>query len=529
MASTGDDTVHAGGDGDGGSLWIDTTPATNYPAVAGDARYDVVVVGGGITGLTTAYLLKQAGTKVAVIERHRVATGTTGNTTAKVSSLHSLSYAQLVDKRGEEIARLYGEANQAAIDRIASLVDQLGVDCQFERAAAYTYTESDEHVAKVEAEVEAAIRLGLPASYTDQTDLPYPVRAAVRFENQAHFHPRRYCLALAAAIDGDGCAVFEQTDALAVDEQEDGVVVRTSSGALSAEQVVVATLLPFVDRGGFFAKAHPTRSYAMAVRVRGDVPQGMYISVDSPTRTLRPVRYREALGLVLGGGGHHTGREEHTSDQYKDVEDWARSTFDVEAVDYRWSAQDYTTLDSVPYVGRSPRSARTFIATGFKKWGITNGTAAAMLLAETIGGRDNPWAEVFDATRIGGAQSVAKAVKANLEVGKDFVKDHVGRRLQAASVDDLSTGQAGVVKVEGRSVGAYRDSSGILHAVSITCTHMACTLRWNDAETTWDCPCHGSRFSTEGRVLEGPAVKDLERIDVAPGGGSAAPQPPPTV
>ncbi|MDP8976632.1 MAG: FAD-dependent oxidoreductase [Actinomycetota bacterium] len=494
------------------SLWVDTTPETAYPAVAGDDRYDVVVVGGGITGLTTAYLLKESGARVAVVERHRVASGTTGNTTAKVSSLHSLTYAQLVDKRGEEIARLYGEANQAAVERISTLVTQLGVDCQFERAPAYSYTESQDSVGQVEAEVEAATRLGLPASYTEQTDLPYRVRAAVRFENQAHFHPRRYCLALAAAVDGDGCSVFEQTDALAVDEQEDRVVVRTSSGALNAEQLVVATLLPFVDRGGFFAKAHPTRSYAMAVRISGDVPRGMYLSLDSPTRSLRPARYRDTTGLVLGGASHHTGREEQTSSYYQDIEDWARATFDVEGVDYRWSAQDYTTLDSVPYVGRSPRSARTFVATGFKKWGMTNGTAGAMLLADTIGGRDNPWTEVFDATRIGGAQSVAKAVKANLEVGKDFVTDHVGRRLQAASVEDLGPGEAGVVKVEGRSVGAYRDSAGILHVVSITCTHMACTLRWNQAETTWDCPCHGSRFSAEGRVLEGPAVKDLERI-----------------
>jgi len=525
MAFTGEGTAQPGGDGDGGSLWIDTTPATDYPAVAGDARYDVVVVGGGITGLSTAYLLKQSGARVAVIERHHVATGTTGNTTAKVTSLHSLSYAQLVDKRGEEMARLYGEANQAAMGRIASLVDELGVDCQFERAPAYTYTESDDHVAEVEAEVETAVRLGLPASYTDRTDLPHPVRAAVRFENQAHFHPRRYCLALAAAVDGDGSAVFEQTDALAVDEQEDGVVVRTSNGAVSAEQAVVATLLPFVDRGGFFAKAHPIRSYAMALRVGGDVPQGMYLSVDSPTRSLRPVRYREADGLVLGGASHQTGHEEQTSGYYRDIESWARATFDVQGVDYRWSAQDYTTLDSVPYVGRSPRTARTFVATGFKKWGITNGTAAAMLLADTIGGRDNPWTEVFDATRIGGAQSVAKAVKQNLEVGKDFVKGHVDR-LRASSVDDLLPGQAGVVKLDGRSVGAYRDDGGNVHAVSITCTHLGCAVRWNEAETTWDCPCHGSRFSADGRVLEGPAVKDLERISLARGGDMGGSRPP---
>ena len=431
---------------DDDSLWLATAPESSYPVFTGDLRCDIVVVGGGITGLTTAYLLHQRGAKVALIERHRLATGTTGKTTAKVSSLHSLSYHQLAAKKGEEKARQYGEANQAALGLISSLVSELDIDCWFERAPAYTYTGNDDQVAQIEAEVGAAARLGLPASYTTETDLPYPVRAAVRFDDQAHFHPRRYCLAQAAAIQGGGSGVFEDTAALDVEEEADHVVVRTSGGEVRAEQVVLATLLPFLDIGGFFAKAEPTRSYAMAARLRGGAPRGMYLSADSPTRSLRPVRYGGAEGLVLGGPSHPSGREDHTARHYEDLEAWARDTFEIESVDYRWSAQDYTTVDSVPYVGRSPRTRRTFVATGFKKWGITNGTAAAMVLADVLSGRDNNWVEVFDASRIGDVQSIAKAAKHNLEDAARFAKDHLAR-LRPTAVEDLKPGQAGLVSV----------------------------------------------------------------------------------
>ena len=498
---------------DDDSLWMRTAPGPSYPALSGNEEFDVVVVGAGITGLTTAYFLKQSGARVAVIDRHRVASGTTGKTTAKVSALHSLTYAQLTAKHGEDKARRYAEANQDAVERIAALVEELGSDCQFERASAYTYTNSDDQVSQIEAEVEAATRLGLPASYTEDTDLPFPVRAAVRLDGQAHFHPGRYCQALAAAMATGGSRVFEATDGLDVAEDGDGAVVRTPHGDLSAGQVVMATLLPFVDIGGFFAKAEPTRSYALAARVRGSVPRGMYLSVDSPTRSIRPVRYEDADGLVLGGPSHPSGQEDHTLRHYEDLERWAQQTFDVESVDYRWSAQDYSTVHTLPYVGRSPRMARTYVATGFRKWGITNGTAAARIIADAITGRDNAWREAFDATRIGDAETIVKLAKQNLEVGKHFVKDRLAR-LRASALDDLHPGQGSVVRVGGQAVGAYRGPDGAVHAVSVTCSHMACTLRWNEAEITWDCPCHGSRFSVDGRVIDGPAVEDLAPVPV---------------
>ncbi|HEV2069887.1 MAG TPA: FAD-dependent oxidoreductase [Acidimicrobiales bacterium] len=502
------------------SVWVGTTASSpTFPTLSGTVEVDVAVVGAGITGLTTAWLLKQGGAKVAVLDSGPVASGTTGYTTAKVTSQHGLAYAKLVSTHGHDKARQYAEANQAAVERVATTVEELGIDCQFERRPALTYTTDPGRRADVAAEVEAATGVGLPATYVETTDLPYPVQAAVRFENQAQFHPRRYCLALAGAIDGDGSHVFECTRAHDVDESGDAPVLRTDGGNVAAGAVVVATLLPFHDPGGFFAKAHPFSSYALAVRVDGDLPEGMYLGADSPTRSVRPVQLDGERGLILGGESHKVGQGGDTEQYYASLESWARDTFAVRSIDWRWSAHDYTPIDSAPYVGRSPRSQRVYVATGFKKWGMSNGTAAGMILSDALLGRDNPWSEVFDATRVDASGSAKEFVKENVGVGKRFVKDHVAR-LTAPSADSLAPGEGGLVDIDGDEVAAYRHPDGTLQAVSAICTHLGCVVQWNPAETTWDCPCHGSRFACDGKVLYGPATADL-----APAAGTE-PAPP---
>jgi glycine/D-amino acid oxidase-like deaminating enzyme/nitrite reductase/ring-hydroxylating ferredoxin subunit len=494
------------------SVWVGTTAsAPSFPSLSGTLEVDVVVVGAGITGLTTALLLKQAGAKVAVVEADRVASGTTGYTTAKVTSLHGLAYAELMAKHGHDKAEQYAQANQAGVERIAALVKELKIDCQFERRPALTYTTDPERRADVAAEVEAATSLGLPATYVETTDLPFPIEAAVRLEDQAQFHPRQYCLALAAAIQGEGSHLFEITRALDIDETGGSPVVRTDGGDVVAADVVVATLLPFVDLGGFFAKAHPVSSYALAARIDGDLPEGMYLGADSPTRSVRQVSLDGEIGLILGGESHKVGQGGDTEQYYASLESWARATFPVRSIDWRWSAHDYIPVDSVPYVGRSPRSQRLHVATGFKKWGMTNGTAAGMILSDILLSRENPWSEVFDATRVDASGSVKEFVKENVNVGKRFVKDHVAR-LGAPSADTLAPGQGGLVDLDGDEVAAFRHPDGTLQAVSAICTHLGCAVQWNPAETTWDCPCHGSRFACDGKVIYGPATADLAPV-----------------
>ena len=491
------------------SVWMATAPDTSFPALPGDLAVDVAVVGGGITGLTTALLLQDAGATVAVVEAGAVAGGSSGFNTAKVTALHGMVYARLVRSIGEDRARQYAEANSAAVEQVAALDERLGGGASVVRQAAYTYTTDEGRTGELEEEVEAATRVGLPVRYVTETSLPFPVAAAVRLADQIQFHPVRYCQALAGAVEGGGGSVFERTRALAAEEEEGHVLVRTDRGSVRAGSVVVATLLPFVDIGGYFAKAAPYRSYAMAVEADVDVAEGMYLGIDSPTRTVRRLDVDGEGGLVVGGPGHKVGQGGDTRRHYEEIERWAGEAFRARSVLYRWSAQDYTSGDQVPYVGLMPRRARTFVACGFRKWGLSGGTAAAMVLAEALQGRTSPWSEVFDARRINPGAAAGELVKENVDVGRRFVVDRL-KRLRAPSIERLAPGEGGIVEMDGRTVAACRDADGTVHAVKATCTHLGCTVAWNPAERSWDCPCHGSRFTPDGRVLNGPAVRDLE-------------------
>ncbi|NNF58801.1 MAG: FAD-dependent oxidoreductase [Rhodothermaceae bacterium] len=492
------------------SLWLATTPDTDYPALgANDSlEVDVAVIGAGITGLTTALLLKRAGARVALVEAGRVCAGVTAYTTGKVSSLHGLTYRSLRASFGDETARIYGEANEAAIALVETLIDELGIECGWARGPAYTYTADEKTLRKVEEEVEAAQAAGLPASFTTETELPFDVLGAVRFEDQAQFHARKYGLALAAAVEGDGSRVLERTRIVHVSAAEKTCTAE-NGGTVKADQIVLATHLPIMGRGGFFAKTSPSRSYLLAAEVDEDAPEGMYLGVGPETRTLRAAeggRY-----LVLGGASHKTGQEPDTPACYTAIEDWARAHYTVRTVAYRWSAHDYVPVDGLPYVGRLPLSVdRVWLATGYNKWGLTNGTVAASIITDGIGGTPSPWADTFDANRLDVLPSAKKFIEENLNVATRFVGDRI-RHLDGKPLDALGLDEGAVVELNGERIGAYRDAEGDLHGVGLTCTHLGCHVTWNPAERSWDCPCHGSRFGVDGRVLHGPALQPLEQ------------------
>ena len=497
------------------SPWIASDDIPTFLPLDADAETDVVVVGAGISGLTTALLLQRSGHRVVVIDMHGVATGTTGHTTGKVTSQHGLTYARLVDEQGDDTARLYGEANEAGVATVAELAGSTGADCDLTHAPAYVYTTDPDLVGDVQREASTAAALGLPAFLADPGEVDVePALAAVRFDAQLHLDAYRYCSALAAAIVDGGGSVHEHTRATRVRELSDHVVVETNGGSVRAEHAVIATLLPFLDSGGFFARSRASRAYGLAIRIRGAIPSGMFITAERPTRSVRPWPAGGPGGLIVVGEEHETGSDSDTVGHYRRLEDWARTTFDVRSVEHSWSAQDYTSVDRIPYAGRSPLRRRTWVATGYRKWGLSNATAAAMVLAASINGEDHPWQALFDTSRIGGGRAVARAARVNLKVGGHFVVDWLGR-LHARPLDSLEAGEGAVVRHGSRVFGAYRDDAGVDHCVSLTCTHLGCTLRWNAAETSWDCPCHGSRFDHDGVVLEGPAVRDLRRIDVS--------------
>jgi glycine/D-amino acid oxidase-like deaminating enzyme/nitrite reductase/ring-hydroxylating ferredoxin subunit len=493
------------------SLWIATTEEPAFAALDTPLEVDVAVLGAGIAGLSTALLLKYAGVRVAVLEAGGVCRATTGHTTAKVSAQHGLIYDTLRSTFGSDGARAYAQANLGAIDVIEAVVREHRIGCDWERRPAYAYTEQESNVEQVEQEVDAAREAGCPASYTEQTDLPWPVKAAVRFDDQAQFHPRRYCLALAGLVDGDGSHVFERTRAIDV---EDGspCVVKTERADVRAAFVVLATHLPFLDQGAFFAKCHPEREYALAVALDQPVPTGMYISVEQPTRSIRRHPFGDDELLILSGDSHKTGQDDDTERHYGALRQFAAERFAMRSVAYRWSTQDHMSVDQVPYIGRLRRtSERLYVATGFNKWGMTGGTLAGVVISDQILGRENPLSELFDPNRVKPLASAKQFVKENLDVGRRFVGDRIAKRSPIGAAK-LAAGEGQVASVAGRQVAMSRDEAGVLHSVSARCTHLGCIVNWNTAERTWDCPCHGSRFAQDGSVIEGPAVTALEDL-----------------
>lgn len=468
------------------------------------------MVGGGIAGLTSALLLKRSGKTVAVIESKEILHGATGYTTAKVTSLHHLIYADLIAKHGEERARLYGEAQEAALRFITETAETSGIECDLETQDAFTYTEDPSLVGEIRDEVEAAKRLGLPADFTRETDLPFDVAGAVRFTGQAQFHPRKFLVGIAGEIAGDGSYIFERTRADGLGRSDGSVIVHTDRGDVAAPDVIVATHLPIFDRGFFFAKAHPHRSYCITARQQKPL-EGMYISVGGSTRSLRSAPYEDGSLLLVGGEGHKTGQDLHNEDRYLRLQDYVSERFGATDFVHRWSTHDYASLDRIPYIGRLSRAHEdVFVATGFGKWGMTNGVVSAMILSDEILGRQNPWAHVFDSKRITPQASTKEFVTENANVAKIFVGDRVNHP-QKTSAEELAPGEGGVVSVDGKKAAAFRDEMGALHAFSHVCTHLGCHVRWNPAEKSFDCPCHGSRFDSHGKVIQGPAVKDLER------------------
>jgi glycine/D-amino acid oxidase-like deaminating enzyme/nitrite reductase/ring-hydroxylating ferredoxin subunit len=495
------------------SLWIATTPETSYDALAAGLDVDVAVVGAGIAGITAAHLLKARGKTVALVDSKRILQGATGYTTAKVTVAHGLSYASIARRFGEAGARIYADANQAGLDFIARTAEEHGIDCELERKTNYVYGETSIERERIEQEVAAARRAGLEARLEEEVPLPYPVAGAFAIDDQVQFHPRKFLSPLAAAVEGDGSRVLELTRVVRV-RGSGPVRVETDRGTITARDVILATHLPLADRGLFFAKAHAHRSYAVAARInQSHDPQGMYINVGSPTRSVRTARDEHGLLLLLGGEGHKPGAEPDTDARYRALEDFGRRHWGADDFPYRWSTQDYASVDGVPYVGRlTRREPHVLVATGFRKWGMTNGTAAALILADIVTGTPNPWARLFDSKRLKPLASAPAFVRENAMVGRHFLADRLGRGGQL-EVAKLRPGEGRLARVNGRKTAAYRDEEGVLHLLSPVCTHLGCHVTWNPAESSWDCPCHGSRFAGDGTVIQGPATSDLARRD----------------
>ena len=495
------------------SLWLATSDATAYDSLTERVATDVAVVGGGIVGLTTATLLAEGGRDVALIERDRVAAGVTGRSTAKVTAQHGLVYDELTERYDRRIAGLYGAANAAAVEHVAERAADLGVGDCVDRLPAYTYTRDPSRESEFRAEARAADRAGQPATYVEEVPGADGVAAAVRFDEQAMFHPRRYLLALTSRLIEAGGRLYEDTRAV---DLEDGrrPRVTTDRGRVVADHVVLATHFPVFDRAGYFARLYPKRSYLVAVRASDPPTEGMLYRPGPPYFSARSATVDGETLTLVGGHSHKTGQAEDARDRYRAVEREARRRFDVSAVAYRWSTQDYVSVDGLPVVGDlGPTTRSLSTAAGFGGWGMSNGVAAGMMLSDRLLGRDNPWLDAFDRGRLTPRAGVKELLTENANVGRRFLVDWLTKP-RKRELRELARGEGTVVRDDRRAVAVHRDDDGRLHARSAVCPHLNCVVGWNPGEGSWDCPCHGSRFDPNGSIIDGPAVSDLAEHDL---------------
>jgi glycine/D-amino acid oxidase-like deaminating enzyme/nitrite reductase/ring-hydroxylating ferredoxin subunit len=486
------------------SYWNATAAPTAFPTLTERVQVDVAVIGGGIVGVTTARALKSLGLTVALVEAKSVGRGVTGRSTAKVTSQHHLIYQTLEKKFDADTAKLYAEAQEAGIRHIQSLAREHAIACDIEPQAAYIYTLEEKYVEQLETEADIAGRLGLPARIVKETGLPFQVLAALRFDNQAQFHPTKYVAGLAETIPGDGSHVFEHSRVTAWEPTR----VTTDRGHIVARHVVMATHLPLGQLGGYYTRAHPHAEPVLAARV-GHIPNGMYLSAETPAHSIRT--HTQADGSVYGivaGPEFRPGATDDERKQVAELESWFSAHFQPGPIEYRWVNEDYASIDQAPFIGWSASHGdRYLVATGFGAWGITNGTVAGLILADLAAGRDNRWAKIFDAARLDPKGGAATFVKENVHVAGHLVGGYLSRKLK--DIDELGRGEAAIMKIDGANVAVFKDEQGHVHSVSAVCSHMGCLVGWNETDRTWDCPCHGSRFGLTGDVIHGPATKPL--------------------
>lgn len=495
------------------SVWMDTAEVPRYQALAKDESADVCVIGAGIAGLSTAYLLAKEGQRVVLIDDGPVAGGQTQRTSAHLSSAIDDRFTELEKVHGPAGSRLAAESHAAAIDRIETIAREEGIDCDFRRVDGYLFNAPDQPADLLENELMAAHRAGLTdVAFARRAPLPFDTGRCLRFPRQGQFHPLRYLAGLAGAFRKKGGEIYTNTKATRID----GGTVETESGpVVRAAAVVVATNTPFNDLVAIHTKQAPYLTYAIGAPVpKGSVEPGLYWDTLEAYHYIRVQPTKDGEMLIVGGEDHKAGQVDDQPQRWERLESWARERFPMmDLVQYRWSGIVMETTDGLAFIGRNPLDkANVYIATGDSGMGLTHGTIAGILLTDLILGRANPWTEIYDPSRkpVWG-MAWKEFLLENANVAKEYAKDWLGGG-DVSSVDEIPRGKGAIIRRGLTKVAVYRDGNGAAHELSAVCPHLGCIVHWNSAEKTWDCPCHGSRFDPKGQVITGPANSPLAQV-----------------
>lgn len=475
------------------SIWSRTTQLPAFPQLQEDLQTDIAVIGGGMAGILIANDLAQKGREVVVLEAASIASGQTKNTTAKITVSHNLIYDKLITSWGIEKARQYAHANQEAMYRYENLILKNEIDCHYKKLASYLYSVKEKDA--LEKEVDAARRLGLDAVFTDETMLPFEIMGAIKYQQQAQFHPLEFIKGLISSL-----TIYEHTKVIKVE----GQTIKTERAKVEARHIVFATHFPFINFPGYyFMRMHQSRSYVLALKHAVQL-DGMYLGIDEEN-SLSLRNYEDYL--LFGGEGHRTG-ENTVGGKYEELKKTALSFWQGCSLETAWSAQDCMTADGVPYIGRySSSRPNWYVTTGFGKWGMTLSMVSSMIISDMICGIENPYQEVFSPQRFPEWEAMKNMAMEGMASTKGLVKENF--TIPAEKLEELPKEHGGLVEYDGKKAGVYKDAEGEVFVVSTRCPHLGCQLEWNPDEKSWDCPCHGSRFDYKGNLIDNPAQEGI--------------------
>lgn len=489
-----------------GSYWLKTGHRTRYPKLEQDIDVDVAVVGAGIAGILTAYHLVQEGKKVALFERFRIINGTTGNTTAKLSAQHGLIYQDLIKRYGKDRAGAYYKANMDGIEAIKRIDRQLGLGSLVENETVYAYTTDPAKVPSFKREIEAYRELGIRGEYLEETPLHWKIEAAVSMQDQGILHPVEFLNGVVEAAVKKGLNVYEETLVEGLERKGDGYMLGTPDGRkISCGHVVYGTHYPGWEKDDYYDRLHARTTQALAYETKEKLFEGAHIAYDTPSVTLRTMEYFGKHYFLIGGQSHMTGDGFSDEERYERIEELAHKLFGVSGPAFKWSTHDLMTEDHMPFMGRLyPDLPNVYTITGLNAWGLANSSAGAIMITDLIMGRSNPYVEMYDPFR--------KIQPLKKDKEKERSSSTVSK-VEQASVENLGPDRQTVIERDGKRIGVYKDPQGKVHYMDLACTHMGCPLGLNDGDGTWDCPCHGSRFDKYGKVIYGPAMTDLKKVD----------------
>ena len=504
------------------SYWLESVNKHESKKIDKNYTADVCIIGAGICGLSTGYYIAKKGLKVIILDRDGIGEKTSGHTTAKITVQHGLIYDYLINTYGINYALKYFEANKKAISNIKQIIDDEKIDCDFEYQSNFVYTFDKNEIQKIENEVSAINALeayctgNKYASFATCTELPFKIAGGVKTKEQAQFHPVKYMIGLANAIENNGGLIFTNTLVDDVKMGDDCYISYSGEYEIRSKYVVIATHYPFINFPGFyFSKMYQVSSYAIAIETEKRLFDGMYINTKEPYYSFRTIKNRDKRLLILSGGNHKTGYAPESSLNYGYgyLEEEAKKLYPDCKILYKWNTRDCVTLDKIPYIGEySHIMPNMYVATGFNKWGMTSSNVAANIIKDKILGIENNYADIFDSTRVKPIKNRTELKNMVKQVAKSFVTNRL--KVPKEDLSSIKNDNGGIIKVNGLNIGIYKNSDGAVFAINPTCTHLGCLLTWNNLDKTWDCPCHGSRFDYMGKNLYDPAFKDLEKYDL---------------